>query len=133
MFFKMLYLLEQFYPPAVNLTKISILLLYGRLFPTPRFRRYLYGMGIFIVLWWMMNQVTNTVQCIPLHYFWTQWTRNPGKGHCINTLKYYRCQAFPNIITDIILLILPLPEIWKLRLPQSQKMALSGIFCLGGL
>lgn len=129
----MLYLLEAFYPPAVNLTKISIILLYGRLFPTAQFRRYLYAMGILIGLMWAVFQTVNAVQCAPVHYFWTQWTRNPGEGHCINTIKYYRFQALPNIISDLILLALPLPEVWKLQLPRGQKYALSGIFLLGGL
>lgn len=129
----MLYLLEAFYPTAINLTKISILLLYGRLFTTPQFRRYLYAMGIFVGLLWGTFQITNTFQCAPIHYFWTQWGLNPGKGTCIDTIRYYRYQAMPNILSDIILLILPLSEIWKLQLPRNQKTALSGIFLLGGL
>lgn len=41
--------------------------------------------------------------------------------------------AVPNIITDVALLVLPLPYIWRLHRAKSQKIALVGIFMLGSL
>jgi len=54
-------------------------------------------------------------------------------GHCINIESFFLGQAIPNIVTDGILLALPLPLIWDLHLPKGQKMALSGVFLLGSL
>ena len=36
-----------------------------------------------------------------------------------------------NITTDIIILALPIPVLWRLNLPRSQRISLVGIFCLG--
>ncbi|MCJ1387010.1 hypothetical protein MMC17_010139 [Xylographa soralifera] len=47
-------------------------------------------------------------------------------------LKFYFAQAVPSIITDIILLILPLPLVWKLKVTKSQKWGVSAVFLLGG-
>ncbi|MCJ1418950.1 hypothetical protein MMC32_005301 [Xylographa parallela] len=47
-------------------------------------------------------------------------------------LKFYFAQAIPSIITDIILLVLPLPLVWKLKVTKSQKWGVSAVFMLGG-
>ena len=52
---------------------------------------------------------------------------------CLNVQTFFQGQAIPNIITDLVLLILPLPLIWTLKLPIEQKTALSGVFLPGGL
>jgi hypothetical protein len=38
-----------------------------------------------------------------------------------------------NIATDLTLLILPMPLLSQLHLPRRQKVALLGVFALGGL
>jgi hypothetical protein len=38
-----------------------------------------------------------------------------------------------SMITDIIVIIVPLPNIWGLKMPLSKKIALLMIFCLGFL
>lgn len=127
--FEAIYAIEQVYTPTIALVKSSILLFYARVFPGVRFRRYLYGLGAVVALWWIACQFTTIFECTPIHFFWTQ---NPTTGHCINVKSYFIGQAIPNIITDIFIMALPLPLIWKLNLPQKQKFALSGIFLLGG-
>lgn len=41
--------------------------------------------------------------------------------------------ASGNIISDVLVLVLPLPMIKGLKLPRNQKIALAGIFGLGFL
>lgn len=128
---QMLYAIELVYTPALAITKLSILLLYARIFPGLRFRKYLYGTGALISLWLIACQFAAIFECTPIYYF---WTRNvPTAGHCINLRAYFFGQAAPNIITDILLMALPLPQIWKLQLPQKSRIGLSGIFVLGCL
>lgn len=38
-----------------------------------------------------------------------------------------------NILTDVSILILPIPIVWHLQITKSQKLAVSGIFLMGGL
>lgn len=67
--------------------------------------------------------------CMPIHAFWDKEV----PGTCIDSLRYFLGVAIPNVVTDILFLLFPIPWIWKLVLPMSQKIALSGIFLLGGL
>lgn len=67
--------------------------------------------------------------CKPVSGFWDRGIR-PA---CINTKAFLIGNAVPNIVTDIVILGLPMPEIWRLNTQKHQKMALSVIFLLGGL
>jgi hypothetical protein len=67
--------------------------------------------------------------CTPVSGFWDFSL----PSQCISGHYYYLGVAIPNIVTDIVLLIIPLPYIWKLRINGLQKVAVSGIFVLGGL
>ena len=137
--FFILYLFENFYGPAIAMVKFSILLYYKRIFTenTARmpaiiwFQRALYFMATVTVVWLIVFQGLFIFACTPIHWF---WDHNPVTGHCsVSVQKVFYVQAIPNIATDLILLALPMPLIWKLQLPKAQKVALSGIFLLGSL
>lgn len=55
----------------------------------------------------------------------------PIPSKCINAADYYTGVAVPNILTDIILLCLPLGMIWRLQTNVIQKIALSITFLTG--
>ena len=67
--------------------------------------------------------------CLPIYAFWDIELPHT----CIDLLRYFLGTAIPNVVTDILLLVFPIPWIWKLVMPTSQKIALLGIFLLGGL
>ncbi|GKZ95726.1 hypothetical protein AnigIFM59636_009734 [Aspergillus niger] len=69
------------------------------------------------------------VVCIPLEKLW-----NPTiPGGCIDLAKFYYGLQIPNIVTDAVILALPLKHVWNLQVPRAQKIMLTGIFCLGAL
>jgi len=39
--------------------------------------------------------------------------------------------SIPNVITDVILVIMPIPYVWKLHAPIAQRIVLAAIFALG--
>jgi hypothetical protein len=53
--------------------------------------------------------------------------------HCIDQIKFELAAAMLNIVIDLAIMVLPLPTIWSLQLPNRQKWALSGVFMLGML
>ena len=136
--FYILYIFENLYAPTIATVKFSILLFYARIFTEHTakmqqqiwFTRALYAMGAITASWWIVCQFIVIFECTPIHYF---WDRTPVTGHCLDVQKFFDGQAVPNIITDVILLALPLPLIWNLQLPANQKVALSGVFLLGSL
>ncbi len=54
-------------------------------------------------------------------------------ARCIDSVKFYWAQAVLNIATDAIILVLPLPMVWRLQTTLSRKIAISLLFMLGGL
>ncbi|KAL9046300.1 MAG: hypothetical protein Q9214_000831 [Letrouitia sp. 1 TL-2023] len=125
---KVLYVYENFYAPAIATTKFSILFFYNRIFSIKNFRIILYAIGTTVMMWWIAMQFTVIFECAPIDLTWS-----PHKeGHCISLKKFFLGQAIPNIATDLILLLIPIPMIWNLQLPRSQRIALSGVFLLGG-
>jgi hypothetical protein len=68
-------------------------------------------------------------QCTPIAKAW-----NPTiAGHCINLKGSFIGNAVPNILTDMAILTLPMPQVWRLHTTLVQKCQLSIIFLLGSL
>jgi hypothetical protein len=58
---------------------------------------------------------------------WAPWTA----GTCINLKVMFLAVSVPNIITDIAILALPLPNVWALQTNLRQRVLLIIIFLLG--
>ena len=67
--------------------------------------------------------------CSPVQRAW-----NPSlPGHCTNLEEYFIGQAVPNVVTDFVLLLLPVPLLLGLHVARPEKVALIGVFVLGYL
>jgi len=79
-----------------------------------------------------------SLECFPIEAIWEVFDPDnpldPSEYHCgVDIHKFFLGNAIPNIITDIFIMVLPLPYILKLHLRVSQKVALFGIFVVGTL
>ena len=54
-------------------------------------------------------------------------------GTCINLVVFALAGSALQIATDIAILLLPIPLVWKLKLPVRQRGALIAIFAAGSL
>ncbi|TRX88462.1 hypothetical protein FHL15_010652 [Xylaria flabelliformis] len=125
-----LFVTELLYGLVFPIEKTTILLLYLRLFRIHRwFRITTYLLITYIWLWGISEVIVAISQCIPIAY---QWDKSLN-GHCIDQLAYYRWVSVPNVIHDVIMLILPLPMVWSLQIDLRQKLALSGVFLIGSI
>ena len=68
--------------------------------------------------------------CTPVAYFWEKSISN---GHCINLLAFWFSNAAFNILSDLVIIILPIPVLKSLSIPLKQKYGLIMIFIMGGL
>lgn len=76
-----------------------------------------------------VQAILTVFHCKPVNMLW-----DPAvKGTCINYDDVLITMASLNIGTDVVILCLPLPQLWKLQLPARTKRQLAGIFLLGGL
>ncbi|EAW07002.1 putative integral membrane protein Pth11-like [Aspergillus clavatus NRRL 1] len=118
------------YVVAIPLIKISIVLFYRRIFGM----EWAMWMCIFLTVgYWISCSIAFLVCCRPTSYYWTQY-RDPSGGRCIFDLyPFYLGNAAANVVTDGIILMVPIPLVWRLQMRTTQKILVSSIFLLGGL
>ncbi|KAJ5167711.1 uncharacterized protein N7482_003305 [Penicillium canariense] len=117
------------YTANVMFIKLSILALYRRLFSTKYMLFAIYTMGMVVILWAVTIWVAATLNCIPVPKFWDRAI----EGACIDPNSFYYGTQIPNIVSDVILLLMPQGVVWSLPVAKSQKLLLSCIFMVGGL
>ncbi|MCJ1465714.1 hypothetical protein MMC07_004333 [Pseudocyphellaria aurata] len=127
-YWKSMFVLVITWPITQTAIKISILLFYLQLFVTKQFRIAAYTI-MFVVCLWCLEQVLATLLiCRPISY---NWNFKSQKGHCGNEVANVIAGAAVNVFTDLVILLLPMPIIWRLKIPTRSKLSLSFIFGLG--
>lgn len=119
------------YACTILMVKISILLMYRRIFDTEAFKKATWVVGTACVAWAIAAILCLVFQCHPMSGMWNPEDTFTDK--CINLQAYYRAVASSNMALDVVILFMPLYMVWRLKLEASQKLMLSGIFALGGL
>lgn len=56
-----------------------------------------------------------------------------GEGTCVNESAAWFSIAIINIVTDLMIIALPMPVISRLKLAKKQKRLLIGVFAFGGV
>lgn len=110
--------------------KISILLFYIRIFSFRNFRILAYIVGGIVISHGIGVFFAAIFQCSPITY---TWDKTIIGGSCFDQEAFYRYVSPPNIVTDVLILVMPLPYVWKLQTQVEQKVALTGVFLLGSL
>ncbi|OCK83948.1 hypothetical protein K432DRAFT_401566 [Lepidopterella palustris CBS 459.81] len=105
---------------APMLTKFSILILYHRVNPNKWFRACLYIIALIITSYSLATIFIVGAGCQPTE---------SSHGYCLNQLALW--QSILNIATDFLMMLIPLPMLYKLQLPVRQKIALGFIFMVG--
>jgi hypothetical protein len=80
--------------------------------------------------WAIAAFTSNILQCTPISFFWDK--QQPG--HCIpNALILIgMTNGVLSFVGDLVILALPIPMIWSLQINTRRKIALNGIFLIGG-
>jgi len=118
------------YKVVVCLNKVSILLLYKRIFVSKAFHVATWVV-MAVVLAWSLGAIFATLfQCVPIAGSWNKSVH----AKCIDTDQFWVAYAVCNILTDVMVLSLPIPEVFKLNLRSlRERLMLCGVFLLGGL
>ena len=116
--------------------KLSLFVLYVQIFGPLQWLRYLAWAGaIFTGLFYFIVMAIELAVCIP------------GNGH--SSLAYLAALDAPkcvstrrpiviglgvvSVLSDLYLIILPLPAVWSLQLPLRRKLAVSAMFFTGSV
>lgn len=119
---------EALYGVTLMLVKFSMLRFYARIFSMNHAFQWCIRAAAVVIFLWMISVVLETfLLCRPLAYNWD----TSIEGTCGDRLAVYVGAGVTNMITDFIVLLLPIPFVWKLKMPTASKIGLIGIFGLG--
>lgn len=91
-----------FYTAAIAAAKFSVLLLYRRAFPNPRFRLLLWIVGGFILCYSIAQAGALIFQCSPIAGAWDPSVH--VKASCIEIHVVVMTISCVNVVTDIVTL-----------------------------
>ncbi|KAJ5690036.1 hypothetical protein N7462_004428 [Penicillium macrosclerotiorum] len=117
------------YTLCIASIKLSILMLYRRLFPVKAMNIGVKIVSSIVVLWAACGILAGCFTCIPTKKLWSPEV----PGGCMDLGKFYYGLQIPNIATDAIILFMPMHTVWGLPISRAQKVGLSAIFVVGFL
>lgn len=118
------------YASAISLIKISILLLYRLLFPTPGIKLATKIIGAISVVWGVETSLVGIFSCTPVR---AAWDVSVTERTCINMPAFFIANSTAHVLIDITILALPVRKVWGLKMSIQNKVVVSFMFLLGGL
>ncbi|KAK8036636.1 hypothetical protein PG994_015407 [Apiospora phragmitis] len=120
------------YFSITSTTKLSILILYNRIFSVNVLFRSLVRVLLAIVVgFWIGCTVANLTNCIPMKYVWINSLSDPR--YCFNYNIYWFASGICEAFIDVLIILLPVRMILGLQLSTEKKVAIAFVFLLGGL
>ncbi|KAK4171373.1 hypothetical protein QBC36DRAFT_295424 [Triangularia setosa] len=119
-----------FYNLSLTFSRISILLLYRRIFTYSWAKRAIQIVLVLVVLIGIWLVVSVCTACIPLEAFWNWGLFFTQEVYC-QPGNIWWANAALHIVSDLVIMALPMPVLSALKLPRRQKYALVGVFALG--
>ncbi|KAJ5711332.1 hypothetical protein N7488_005488 [Penicillium malachiteum] len=126
---KMIIVCQALYGVGLALVKTSMMILYYKLFGTKKSMRLaIYTTGAIVWAWALSIVLESFLLCHPIRYNWDPTI--PGGG-CGNRNAAFVVAGVLNMLTDFMVMSLPIPYIIKLQLPIGRKVGLIIAFSLG--
>jgi hypothetical protein len=126
---------------ALGVVKLSILFFYRAIASHRTFRRFVNAAIAFVSMYTLAAVLASAFQCQNPSDSWStagylaQFDRNPNTKHpkvqCFDPMKLWVFSASINLLTDVVIMLLPIPALLSLRVPMSKRLALIGIFSIG--
>lgn len=123
------------YTVAITAAKLSLLLFLYRIFHVDkRFRIAAWITGGVLVLWSLITILLAIFSCKPIRASWDLKVRMDPKTVCYpKAYDVANIYGFCNVITDVVLIVLPIPLVWKMQVNLKKKFAVAMVFATGAL
>jgi hypothetical protein len=118
------------YALAIAFTKLSIMVLYLRIFPDNTLRKIIYATSAFTIAFCIASVFATIFQCSPIR---AAWDFDIKGSKCYDYTNFLYASAGINVATDVLICTMPLRHFWRLKLPKKQKLILCVLFVVGGL
>lgn len=113
---------------SLSCTKLSILCLYLRIFPFRWIAWSSYATMSIIVAWTVATILAGCLICRPFAFNWDKTI--PG-GYCGNQVTSFTVTGVINLVTDVVVLALPMQPLYQLQMATYKKVVFISIFGLG--
>ncbi|ETS78334.1 hypothetical protein PFICI_10396 [Pestalotiopsis fici W106-1] len=127
---------ELVYNVGTLFIKWTYLFQYLRVFRNVKAMRIAYWVCIVLTGAWYAFQVFGFMfSCNPVAGFWDKSIKSTCNitSKIGSTTGFFYVNAAGTLVIDIVVLVLPIPTIWNLKLRTRQKWAIFGIFAVGGI
>jgi hypothetical protein len=118
------------YFAALTFTKISFLFFCLRIFPRQQLRNTVYTLIALSLAHGAAFTITCLFNCTPISYIWTNWD-GEHTGKCIKFNIFAWVHAATNIILDVAIIVVPIPELLRLSLSLRKKIYVIMMFSVG--
>ena len=115
------------FSPAIIFTKLSVILLFKRVFTAVRTRQLLYAVAAVVVLSNLASIILGLASCVPIERNWN----GESKGNCFDPRPMFVVYCACDAITTIILVALPVRYLWQLQISRSYRILAFGTLLFG--
>ncbi|KAH7130091.1 hypothetical protein B0J11DRAFT_243866 [Dendryphion nanum] len=126
-FFKGIMSFALLWNATVCFSKVSVLLMYTSLIPVPSMIKWAKWIGALIIAWNTGNVIAGFLICRPLARNWDFTI----PGTCGSQPNFYFAMGMVNLVTDLMLIILPMPYLYKLRMALRKKIIAGAMLSIG--
>ncbi|KAJ5028958.1 hypothetical protein J3E72DRAFT_238604 [Bipolaris maydis] len=127
LFFKGIMSFSILWNATVCFSKLSVLLMYPTLIPTLSMLKRTRVLGALIITWNMADFIAVLLICRPLAKNWDLGL----PGTCGNQPAFYFAMGFVNLLMDAVIIVLPMPYLYNLRLAWHEKLAAMALLSVG--
>lgn len=125
------YIATLFYAPMALFVKVALLALLARVFkPYRKWVIVIYVILGIVLAYYIPAFIIKARICSPVSAY---WNGTASGGSCLNQGKVILADSVMSVVTDLAILILPLPLTWSLQMPLEKKLKVIGLLSAGGL
>lgn len=120
------------YGPAACLIKLSLILFSTRLVSIAHKSTVVFKIVIGVILgFYIPMQFARIFTCSPIAAYWDHVPY--PHATCLDMRAMYLADTIMSSVTDLAVLILPIPLVWKANMTRAKKWRVAGILAAGGL
>ncbi|KAJ4182462.1 hypothetical protein NW767_013827 [Fusarium falciforme] len=119
------------YAFAIASAKLAILFLYWRIFQLSSIRLPMQIMITMCFIWIIVRTFMTIFRCLPVQAYWDKTI--PHAVCRIQDTEFFFSTVLTHFLMDLAILVLPIIEVFKLRLRIGQKIAVAGLFVVGSI
>lgn len=129
-FFKYLVAIPFWYSIVISIPKLAILVVYYRLFPQRSMGIFIRVLAGVLILHSIVGVVLLCIACRPFRLNWAPIEIQ--QRSCLDRRGIFLWFSLPSMLTDAVMIFMPLPVVWNLRMANQLKVALTVTFVIGG-